>query len=132
MLITIKHSLRKNKQNDLAAKLKVDADSFMESIVCSIKNGECFAGTCPTCLENHDLNEVFSILSEIEEVTYSQWTRENKCWVKKQYTDSVADVVAIFKDLSNFQSRSRMCNIYRQFSELKYLVILKMLKSFSV
>ena len=61
MLITIKHSLRKNKQNDLTAKLKVDADSFMESIVCSIKNRECFAGTYPTCLENDDLNEMFPI-----------------------------------------------------------------------
>ena len=38
------------------------------------------------------------ILSEIEELRYSQWTRENKQWVKKQYTDSGADVVAIFKD----------------------------------
>ena len=38
MLIAIKHSLRKKKQKDLGAKLKADADSFMESIVCSIKN----------------------------------------------------------------------------------------------
>lgn len=45
LLIVIKHSLRKNKQNDLAAKLKTDVDSFMENIVCSIKNQECCAGT---------------------------------------------------------------------------------------
>ena len=38
MLIAIKHSLRKKKQKDLGAKLKADTDSFMESIVCSIKN----------------------------------------------------------------------------------------------
>ena len=105
----------------------------MESIVCSIKNQECCAGTCPTCLENDDLNEIFPILSEIEEATYSQRTKENKHWVKKQYTDSGADVVAIFNVLSNFQFRSHMYNIYQQFSELKYLkIILKMMKSFSV
>ena len=83
MLITSLHSLRKSKQDDLAAKLKSDADYFMESIVCSIMNEECCAGTCPTSLENDDLNEMFPILSEIEEVTYSQWTWENKCWFKK-------------------------------------------------
>ena len=83
MLITIKHFLRKNKQNDLTAKLKADTDSFMESIVCSIKNQECCVGTCPACVENDDLNEMFPILSEIKEVTYSQWTRENKRCVKK-------------------------------------------------
>ena len=53
-------------------------------------------------LENDDLNEMFSILSEIEEVTYSQCSRENKHLVEKQYTKSGADVVVIFKDLSNF------------------------------
>ena len=53
-------------------------------------------------LENDDLNEMFSILSEIEEVAYSQCSRENKRLVEKQYTKSGADVVAIFKDLSNF------------------------------
>ena len=83
MLITSLHSLRKSKQDDLAAKLKTDADSFMESIVCSIMNEECCAETCPTSLENDDLNETFPILSEIEEVTYSQWTWGNKCCFKK-------------------------------------------------
>ena len=54
---------------------------------------------------------MFLILSEVEEVTYLQWAKENKFWVKKQYTDSGGDKVAIFKDLSNFQFRSHMYNI---------------------
>ena len=70
----------------------------MESIVCSIKSQECCARTYPIYLENDYLNEMLPILSEIEKLRYSQWTRENKQWVKKQYTDSGADVVAIFKD----------------------------------
>ena len=84
MLIVIKHSLRKNKQNDLAAKLKACADSFMESIVYSVKNQEFCAAACPICSEHDYLNEMFPILSEIEEVTYWQWTKENKRLVKKQ------------------------------------------------
>ena len=68
MLNAIKNALIKNKQNDHASTLKSDADSFMGSIVCSVKNQECCEGNCLTCAENDNLNEILSILSEIEEL----------------------------------------------------------------
>ena len=66
-----KNALIKNKQNHHASTLKTDADSFMGSIVCSAKNQECCEGNCLTCAENGNLNEILSILFEIEEITYS-------------------------------------------------------------
>ena len=46
----------KKEQRNRSAKLNADTDSFMESIVCSIKNQEYSGGICPTCLENDGLN----------------------------------------------------------------------------
>ena len=70
MLNAIKNALIKNKQNHHASTLKINAVSFMGSIVCSVKNQECCEGNCLTCAENDNLNEILSILSEIEEITY--------------------------------------------------------------
>ena len=59
MLSAIRNALIKNKQNNHASTLKTDADSFMGSIVCSVKNQECCKGNCLTCAEND--NSVNSI-----------------------------------------------------------------------
>ena len=40
VLNAIKNALIKNKQKDHGINLKIDADSFMGSIVCSVKNQE--------------------------------------------------------------------------------------------
>ena len=58
MLNAIKNTLIKNKQNDHASTLKIDADSFMGSIVCSVQNQESCKGNCLTCAENDNLNEI--------------------------------------------------------------------------
>ena len=121
MLNTIKNTLIKNKTNDHAGTLKIDVDSFMRSIVRSVKNQECCEGNCLTCAENDNLNEILSILSKIEEITYSQWIREKESYVKREFVDTGAEVVTLFKELSNLQFRLHVYNIYRQFSELKYL-----------
>ena len=94
---------------------------FIGSIVCSVKNQECCEGNCLTCAENDHLNEILSILSEIEEITYSKWIREKERYVKREFVDTGPEVVTLFKELSNLQFRLHMYNIYRQFSELKYL-----------
>ena len=121
MLNATKNALIKNKQNDHASTLKTEADSFMRRIACSVKNQESCEGNCSICAENNNLNEIMSILSEIEEIIYSQWIREKKCYVKREFVDTDAEVVTLFKELSNLQFRFHMYNIYRQFSELKYL-----------
>ena len=54
-------------------------------------------------------------------IAYSQWIREKEHYVKREFVDTGAEVVTIFKELSNFQFRLHMYNIYRQFSELKDL-----------
>ena len=93
----------------------------MESIVCSVKNQECYEGNCLTCAENDNLNEILSIISEIKEITYSQWARKKELYVKRKFFDTGAELVTLFKELSNLQFRLHMYNIYRQFCELKYL-----------
>ena len=70
MLNAIKNALIKNKQNNHVSTLKIDADLFMGSIVCSVKNQECCEGNYLTCAENDNLNEILSILSEIDDITY--------------------------------------------------------------
>ena len=42
-------------------------------------------------------------------------------YVKREFVDTGAEVVTLFKELSNLQFRLHMYNIYRQFNEFKYL-----------
>ena len=42
-------------------------------------------------------------------------------YVKREFVNTRAEVVTLFKELSNLQFRLHMYKIYRQFSELKYL-----------
>ena len=42
-------------------------------------------------------------------------------YVKREFVDTGAEVVTLFKELLNLQFRLHMYNIYRQFSEFKYL-----------
>ena len=112
ILNTIKNALIKNKQNDHASTLKTDADSFMGSIVCSVKNQECCKGNSLTCAENDNLNKILSILSEIDEIAYLHWIREKERYVKREFVDTGAEVVTLFKELSNLQFRLHMYNIY--------------------
>ena len=88
-------------------------------MLCSVKNQECCEGNCLTCAENDNLNEISSILSEIEEITYSQWLKEKEHYFKREIVDTGAEIVTFFKELSNLQLRLHMYNTYRQFSELK-------------
>ena len=80
-----------------------------------------FEGNCLNCSENVNLNAHLPILSEIEEITYSQWVREKEIYVKRKFVDTGAETATHFKELSNFHFRLHMYNIYRRFSELKYL-----------
>ena len=90
----------------------------MGSKVCSVKNQDCCEGNCLTYVQNDNLNKILSILSEIEGITYWQWIREKECYVKREFFDKVAEVVTLFKELSNLQFRLHIYNICRQFSEI--------------
>ena len=72
--------LLKNKMNILASKVKMDTDSSINTIVCSIKNYQCCIDECSHCEENEELNEIISTMQSFEEVVYSQWVRQkNLC-----------------------------------------------------
>ena len=64
----IKNALIKNKQNNHASTLKIDADSFMGSIVCSVKNQECCEGNCLNCAENDHLMKFYQFYQRLKKL----------------------------------------------------------------
>ena len=87
MLKSFKNVLLKNKMNILASKVKMDTESFINTIVCSIKNYQCCIDECSNCKENEELNEIISTIQSFDEVVYTQWVRQKN--LKKEYAGTV-------------------------------------------
>ena len=64
---------------------------------------------------------MLSVLEQTDEVTYAKWIHKNNQYKKMEIIDSGCDIAIQLQDLHNKNLKLYIYNIFRQYSELKYL-----------
>ena len=106
LLTAIKKKLASNQMQHFAKMVKIDAASFVESLICSIKNYDCCRGNCKSCVGLVEYQELIDCIKTLEEIQYCKWVCEENKWAKVNIIDTgleFADVfVEIYKSDYNF------------------------------
>ena len=61
-----------------ADMVKIDPASFIESLICSIKNYDCCKGNCKSCVGLVEYQKLIDYIKTLEEIQYCKWVREEK------------------------------------------------------
>lgn len=114
-------SSKQANYHDLAMALASDATDFVQNIVCSIKEFNCCSDACTNCIELTNIKETLQVLQGIDEIKYSKWVRKDNFYQKVEFTESGTVVAEILDKITSKTFQLDAYNIFRQFSELKYL-----------
>ena len=98
--LRVKYSLIRNSHDDLALKIKIVPEEFIQENVCSIKNYECDNDSCEHCSNNNNI-------------------RDNR-YYKDEVVDTGKDVTKLLNDVSIKSFKIHVYNIHHQYSKLKY------------
>ena len=78
---------------------------------------------CTNCIESTNIREILQVLQGIDKITYSKWVRKSNFYLKVEFTESGTVVVETLDEITTKTFKLHVYNIFRQFSELKYLKI---------
>ena len=121
MLISMKNTLLKHILDAFVSKVKPNADLLIATLVCSVKNYSCCSETCTSSAnDNQDWEQILAAISLLENMHYKKWMKRDSLRVKSEFYDSGCEDVNCIRELTK-TFRTHMYNIYRQYSELKYL-----------
>ena len=84
LLITIKTSLSKTKNHNVASMIPGDAADFVSSIACSEKECDCCNDSCQNCPGKPMLEEIIQFLNSSDNITYYKWIQENSLYQKAE------------------------------------------------
>lgn len=86
-------SLDKHVGGEFCSSLEV----FTGSMVCSTNNGECMFSSCSICEDFFTKKIVENASNGCNQIAWSQWTNENGHTVKKEFAESVDELVSLLK-----------------------------------
>lgn len=122
LLDAIKTHFRKTKENDLVKDLPLDPLELVEVGVCSCKNYECMTNKCQQCPGKAPIASVCEALEKVEKIQYYKWSTIEKKVVKRMEEETGEQIAVMLEEVvTGAKMRRHKYNIYRQFSELKFL-----------
>ena len=120
LLTTVKKKLASNQMQHFAEMVKIDAASFVESLICSIKNYGCCRGNCKGCVGLVEYQELFGYIKTLEEIQYCKWVCEENKWAKVNIIDTGLEFADVFVEIYKSDYKLYVYNIRFQHSGLKY------------
>ena len=120
LLTAIKQSL-KMENIILGESISTDPNDFISGLVCSIKNVDCCNDMCVNCPGENKIGAILDALEQIDEITYAKWVRKGSLYKKIQITDQGINICESLRFIISKNFKIHIYNIYRQYSELKYL-----------
>ena len=121
-LQSIKVYFSKEKQKDLVCNLPTDPMELVELGVCSVKSIDCMKGQCDECPRKRVVSNICEELEKRESLSYYRWVNHQISVHKIQDEVTGEEAAILLADLvDGNKMKMHKYNIYRQFSELKYL-----------
>ena len=121
-LQSIKVYFNKEKQKDLVCNLPTDPMELVELGVCSVKSIDCMKGQCDECPRKRVVSNICEELEKRESLSYYRWVNHQNSVHKIQDEVTGEEAAILLADLvDGNKMKKHRYNIYRQFSELKYL-----------
>ena len=122
LLSAVKLNLTKLGKTELAAALLEDPIELMNSSVCTVKDFKCISGQCAQCPGSSLTHDIGKAISNTQAISYYRWETTDKHMKKVQKVGSGEYVVELLNEFVFGEKFRRHCyNIYRQFSELKFM-----------
>ena len=100
--------------------VKIDPASFIEYLICSIKNHDCCRGYYKNCLGLVEYQELIDYIKILEEIQYWKWVRKENKWVKVNIIDTGLEFADAFIEIYEGDFKLHVYNICHQHSELKH------------
>ena len=121
-LEAVKRYFTKEKQKGLVHNLPTDPMELVELGVCSVKQIQCMRGECEECPGKVVIANICEELENAESLTYYRWVtrKKNVCKIQEEVSGEEASIL-LAEIVDGKKMRMHKYNIYRQFSELKWL-----------
>ena len=121
-LQSIHHYFDKEKRKNLVSSLPTDPMELVEMGVCSVKLIQCMNGECAECPGKVVIAKICEELEKVDSLSYYRWVTRQKNVHKIQEQVTGEEAASLLSDLvDGNKMRMHKYNIYRQFSELKWL-----------
>ena len=122
LLSAVKLNLTKLGKTELAAAMLEDPIELMNSSVCTVKDFKCISWQCAQCPGSSLTHDIGKAISNTQAISYYRWETTDKHMKKVQKVGSGEYVVELLNEIVFGEKFRRHCyNIYRQFSELKFM-----------
>ena len=81
---------------EFAEMVKIDPASFIESLICSIKNYDCCRWNFKNCVGLEEYQKLIDYIETLEEIQYCKWVREENKWAKVNIIDTGLEFADVF------------------------------------